>query len=209
MIRTNSNLLISDIINAASCVFMTMAINRSIDFSKINSNVSLVPTFETKELSDVMSEPVNCVRTLQNTVSIKVMPLPANICPYIILDEMWVKESLLCLLSNSVKYSNGGCIVINTEIVRHLNGEGIHKENDHSCGTIMGTIAEVDTKDDDGTESTSEMSYIRVSVTDNGVGIPLDRRQNIFQPLRPSMKPTGEYVFIFLSFLYIMYFSFL
>lgn len=171
---------------------MTMAINRSIDFSKINSNVSLVPTFETKELSDVMSEPINCIRTLQNTVSVKVLPIPGNICPYIILDEMWVKESLLCLLSNSVKYSNGGCIVINTEILPHLNGEGIHRENDHSNRTTMGTIAEGDTKDDDGIESTNDLSYIRVSVTDNGVGIPLDRRQNIFQPLRPSTKPTGE-----------------
>ncbi len=172
---------------------MTMAINRSIDFSKINSNVSLVPTFETKELSDVMSEPINCIRTLQNTVSVKVLPIPGNICPYVILDEMWVKESLLCLLSNSVKYSNGGCIVINTEIVPHLNGEGIHRENDYSS---MGTIAEGDTKDHDGIESTSDLSYIRVSVTDNGVGIPIDRRQNIFQPRRPSTKPTGEYIFI-------------
>ena len=177
--------------SAASCVFMSMAINRSVDFSKINSNVSLVPTFETKKLLDVMSEPINCIRTLQNTVSIKVRPLPSNVCPYIILDEMWVKESLLCLLSNSVKYSNGGSIIINTEIVPHLHAEGIHREIDYQP-IIMDTIAEVDTRDDDGAEVTAELSYIRISVIDNGVGIPHERRQNIFQLLRPSAKPTGE-----------------
>jgi signal transduction histidine kinase len=169
---------------------MSMAINRSVDFSKINSNVSLVPTFETKKLLDVMSEPIDCIRTLQNTVSIKARPLPLNICPYIILDEMWVKESLLCLLSNSVKYSNGGVIIINTEIIPHLHAEGIHRESDHPI--TMDTIAEGDNRDDDGTEPGNELSYIRVSVIDNGVGIPFDRRQNIFQSLRPSTKPTGK-----------------
>jgi signal transduction histidine kinase len=183
---------------SASCVFMSMAINRSVDFTKINSNVGLVPTYETKKLEDVMNEPIDCIRTLQNTTPIKVGPIPKGVCPYIILDEIWVKESLLCLLSNSVRYSHGGVITINTEIISARESDrGAYRETDSG----FKERGDIDlSEDSDRTLSRNESEqgsgsvsglYIRITVMDNGVGIPPHQREFIFQPLRPAQKPSG------------------
>ena len=104
-------------------MFMTMAINRSVDFTKINSNVTLVPTLQTQKFLDVLYEPIDCIKTLQNTVALHVSEVPQSMCSHIIIDSIWVKESLLCLLSNSVKYSSGGTISVITEIVSYTPTE--------------------------------------------------------------------------------------
>ena len=180
---------------------MSMAINRSVDFSKINSNVGLVPNYVTKKLEDVMNEPIDCIITLQNTVPIKVGSIPKGVCAYIILDEIWVKESLLCLLSNSVRYSNGGVITINTEIITSKEKDrGAYRETEDT----FRERDEMDLSDDsDRIVSRTELEkaaikgpgavglYIRFTVMDNGVGVPADRREFIFQPLRPAKKPSG------------------
>jgi signal transduction histidine kinase len=182
----------------ASCLFMSMAINRSVDFTKINSNVGLVPNYETKKLEDVMNEPIDCIRTLQNTTPIKVGPMPKGVCPYIILDEIWVKESLLCLLSNSVRYSNGGVITINTEIISARESDrGAYRETE----SPFKERDEIElSEDSDRTLSRNESErgagpgsglYIRITVMDNGVGIPPRQREFIFRPLRPAQKPSG------------------
>ena len=168
---------------------MTMAINRSVDFSKVNCNVGLVPTYETKKLLDVMSEPVDCIRTLQNSVVIKVRAIPDSVCAHVILDEMWVKESLLCLLSNSVKYSNGGVIHVDTELIHEC--EGIRSQDvfcDSNGIEMCGEPTENSTKSE-----AVRTSFIKITVVDNGVGVSAEKRGNIFQPLRPSKKASGKH----------------
>lgn len=180
---------------------MSMAINRSVDFTKINSNVGLVPNYETKKLEDVMNEPIDCIRTLQNTTPIKVGPIPKGVCTYIILDEIWVKESLLCLLSNSVRYSHGGVITINTEIITAKESDkGAYRETMSRLSesddielsdSSERTLSRNESDQGPGSGSMSAGLYIRITVMDNGVGIPADRREFIFQPLRPAKKPSG------------------
>ena len=155
-------------------MFMTMAINRSVDFNKVNSNVSLIPTFQTKKFLEVLSEPIACIKTLQNTVPLKMGPIPVSMCSHIILDEIWIKESLLCLLSNSVKYSYGGVIRINTEIVLGTSRRG-----------------STDSLNKMSAAQEDENLYIKITVVDDGVGINEVMRKNIFQPLRPSKTASG------------------
>ena len=157
-------------------MFMTMAINRSVDFNKVNSNISLIPTFQTKKFLEVLSEPIACIKTLQHTVPLKVGPIPISMCSHIILDEIWIKESLLCLLSNSVKYSYGGVIHIKTEIV-----SGACRRDTSNSLVKASEIHE------------DENLYIKITVVDDGVGINEDMRKNIFQPLRPSKTASGEF----------------
>lgn len=188
---------------SASCVFMSMAINRSVDFTKINSNVGLVPTYETKKLEDIMNDPIDCIRTLQNTTPIKVRPMPKGMCPYIILDEIWIKESLLCLLSNSVRYSHGGVITITTEIITARESDtGAYRETESRFKEMDEidlsnesdqTISRNESVQDQGGGSVSYSNglFIRITVMDNGVGIPAKQREFIFQPLRPSMTRSG------------------
>ena len=153
---------------------MTMAINRSVDFTMVNSNVSLIPVYETRKFTEVLSEQIACIKTLQNTVHLKMGPMPPSMCSHTILDVIWVKESLLCLLSNSVRHSSGGTIHINTELV---------------AGDDEDTVSRTSQKKD----SLSDVNmYIKVTVVDDGVGISEKTRKNIFQPLRPSNSPTGK-----------------
>jgi signal transduction histidine kinase len=107
----------------ASCKFMTMGVNRSIDFTKASSNIQLVPSMETTDIYDVIYVSVECIRTLQANVYIQFSPLPSGICPYIITDKHWLGENILCVLSNAVKYSNEGVVDINIELVRSIYGE--------------------------------------------------------------------------------------
>jgi signal transduction histidine kinase len=71
----------------ASFKFMTMGINRSIDFTKASSNIQLVPAMGTIDIYDVICVSLECVITLQSSVSIQFLPLPAGICRYIIIDK--------------------------------------------------------------------------------------------------------------------------
>jgi signal transduction histidine kinase len=96
--------------------FMTMAINRCIDFTKASSGIALVPTLGTFALNEAIRSAVSCVESLQSDVAITVAPLPETMCPHIVADKQWITENLLCLLSNAVKYSNGGTVDISVTI---------------------------------------------------------------------------------------------
>lgn len=49
----------------ASCAFMSMAINRSIDFAKASGNIALVLTLETFNIVEALSVPINVIKHLQ------------------------------------------------------------------------------------------------------------------------------------------------
>jgi signal transduction histidine kinase len=62
----------------SACDFMKMAINRSMDFAKSSSNIALVPSMETFNISAALSMPVDVIKHLQSNVEIVVKPLPLN-----------------------------------------------------------------------------------------------------------------------------------
>ena len=93
----------------ASCKFMTMSINRCLDYTKSASNMALQPAMETFELLSGTTNPVRCIMNHANANDhnrIIVHPISSEICQYLISDKHWFSENLLCLLSNAVKYSD-------------------------------------------------------------------------------------------------------
>jgi signal transduction histidine kinase len=107
----------------SACDFMKMAIIRSIDFAKSSSNIALVPAMETFNISEALSMPVDVIRHLQSNIEIVVKPLPLNFCEDMISDKHWFSENVLCLLSNAVKYSDGGTVTVSIELIKGMSIE--------------------------------------------------------------------------------------
>jgi CheY-like chemotaxis protein len=92
--------------------FMTMTINRCIDYTKASQGIKLVPRNETIHLTEVLAMPINCMIASQSKVAFRLQSPPADICTHIITDKIWLQENILCLLSNAAKYSNAGHVDI-------------------------------------------------------------------------------------------------
>ena len=106
----------------ANCSFMTMAINRTVDYTKSSSNVTLTPSIETVSVEDCTRWAVSCLNSTQNELRIEALPLPKQMCKFILTDKHWLMENTLCYLSNAVKYSSKGRIVVNISLVGSSGG---------------------------------------------------------------------------------------
>lgn len=99
-----------------SCTFMTMMINRSLDYMKTTSGIILVPRFETVSISESLAWVTDCVGS-RNEVPIMIHEVPSDVCNFIITDKQWLLENLLCLTSNAVKFVSRGSIDIRVKII--------------------------------------------------------------------------------------------
>lgn len=156
----------------ATCRFMTMAVNRSIDFTKASSNIQLVPSLETVDYFETLLEPVDCIRILQSGVEVVVAPLPRDICRFVITDKHWLGENILCVLSNAVKYSSGGIVKVNT--ILSECGNSLRLQDDHLPLSADGTY------------------FVRVTIIDSGIGISEEKRSNLFKPFQQAQRMAGK-----------------
>jgi CheY-like chemotaxis protein len=168
--------------------FMTMTINRCIDYVKVEQNIKLKPNLETIDIVDTLYLPLNCMKSLQSRIPIRLewpyleeleeeggdtdvefqekeekekgmtevetsetdgktveegertpnegkerrnrkkkassssssaMEEEKELCYSIITDKQWLQENLLCLLSNAVKYSYDGEIIVRMFLYHH------------------------------------------------------------------------------------------
>eukprot|EP00981_Chlorochromonas_danica_P000299 scaffold77_cov243-Ochromonas_danica.AAC.1 len=148
--------------------FMLMTINRCIDYTKASKGVKLVPKFETIDLMDTLSLPLNCMKDIQQRVSIVLQPINKEICSCIITDKQWLQENVLCLLSNAVKYSNEGEVTISVDVVQREN--------------YLGRGSKV---------ITPRSRYLRVEVEDHGIGLSEDAMSTLFSPFKQAQRLAG------------------
>jgi signal transduction histidine kinase len=140
--------------------FMTMSINRSLDFTKSTHGICLSPTFSSVNLLDAIKYPVECIRATQFRMSIVVeLDVPLN--DYIITDGHWLKDNLICLLSNAVKYSIDGDVHMRCKIVTNSNNDGLPEK------------------------------FVRVEVEDHGIGVSELQRENLFRPFARAQNQAG------------------
>jgi signal transduction histidine kinase len=85
--------------------FMNLSINRSLDFTKSVHGIALSPVLSAIQLTDAIHYPVSCVRATQQRVQIVIDPVEFPSKDSIITDVGWLRENLICLLSNAIKYS--------------------------------------------------------------------------------------------------------
>ena len=154
----------------ASCEFMKMAIHRSIDFTKSSNNIALVPALETVDLEGTVRAQLHMIRSLKPNVPIKMESLPVGMCAMVITDKHWLAENVLCLLSNAVKYSDGGPIGIQFEV----------------------TYADAHDADrDESVAASTRASALRITISDTGIGVPETVRATLFQPFQQAQKMAG------------------
>ena len=92
--------------------FMTMTINRCLDYTKASKGFKLVPTFDTVSLELKLNMTANMIRNAYPSIDIHIKQINEGVCSHIITDKQWLIENLLCLLSNAAKYSHKGHVDI-------------------------------------------------------------------------------------------------
>jgi CheY-like chemotaxis protein len=131
--------------------FMNMSINQSLDFSKSTHGICLSPTFNSVNLDDAIKYPVECIRAIHFRMSIVVeMDVPKT--DYIITDGHWLKDNLICLLSNAVKNSVDGDVCLRCTITTNLNNVGLPEK------------------------------FVKFEVEDHGIGVTEVQRENLLKP---------------------------
>jgi len=169
----------------AACDFMSMAINRSIDFAKASGNIALVPAMETFNIATALSVPVNVIKHLQSAMNIVVNELPPKLCLNLISDKHWFSENVLCLLSNAVKYSDGGTVKLTIELI-----DEYEKETDAMATSRLDKSGRSCTENETDGTPVSRAS-IRVSIEDTGIGLSKETRDTLFQPFKQAQRMAG------------------
>ncbi len=164
-------------------VFMLMAINRCIDYTKASKGMKLVPRHETVDLREVLQFPVDCMSNIQDRIGIKLDPLPEGICSHIITDKQWLQENLLCLLSNAVKYSSEGEVKITASLTMEPLINEISTFSSYSADKLSRVIP-VDVDE-------PEIDYLLFEIEDNGIGLSEEAIKSLFSPFKQAQRLAG------------------
>jgi signal transduction histidine kinase/DNA-binding NarL/FixJ family response regulator len=164
------------------CSFMSMTINRAIDYTKATSGIVLVPSQETVDLEESLRWVLDCMGRSSPgnsaTVPIVIAPLPRDLNRYVITDRQWFLENLLCLASNAQKFTYDGCVNIRCTLKPQPQPH-IKK----SCLSSAAAVA-MELEPFDG-------GMVLVEVEDSGIGIPEAERVNLFQPFKQTQRRAG------------------
>jgi signal transduction histidine kinase len=95
---------------------MLMTINRCLDYTKASRGLKLAPKYETVDLMETLSMPLQCMKNIQDRIGIEMEEIGPEICSHVITDKQWLQENILCLLSNAVKYSSEGIVTISVSL---------------------------------------------------------------------------------------------
>lgn len=181
------------------CTFMTMTINRAIDYSKLlTAGMILVPRLERINVANLLDSVLKCVAPFSEEVAIKVdCLLPANTT--VLTDKQWLVDNLLCLVSNAQKFTCVGEVVIRCSLTvdlqpavstpRNVFRPFFMKKNSSSMSD--------NTLTDDGTTSHRQRNpevpreVFLFEVEDMGIGVPACDADSVFLPATNSARHTG------------------
>ena len=152
---------------------LSMIINRSVDASNSASGGSFrgfIPNNVPVDLEQVMDEVMAFSKWQAEDTGIEVVlePLPADLPDEIMMDEKWLKDDLLCVASNAVKYSraNQGLPALLRVAVVRLPTEGV--------------------------ANIPSPPLVQFSFIDSGYPLPDDKLANLFdRPVHNERMQTG------------------
>lgn len=112
---------LNDIVDGMSCTcfFMTMMINRTIDYTKAAHGIDLLPTFQVISVQDSLTMCRKYVQTLQSRIEVRFESLSKDINGSVCTDNQWLQESLTSLVVNAIKYSPQGRVDVKCSWMEH------------------------------------------------------------------------------------------
>jgi CheY-like chemotaxis protein len=159
-------------------------INRCSDFYRTAVGASLLPTKELVNVNQVVIDSIKCMQAIvltrskihlqwnianpENTTRLQEYAMnnytaidkqlnEKNLC--MLTDEKWLRENLLCLISNAVKFSNEGDVVVSVDYM----------------------IEEVGSTKQVSTIGKAPMKYVRFGVVDKGMVLSDEEFSHFFQ----------------------------
>eukprot|EP01037_Dinobryon_pediforme_P037103 gene37103-44404_t len=158
-----------------------------------------------------MMLPISCIKCLQTDVSI--VTKVASECLYktsITSDQHWFCENILCLLSNAVKYSDGGVVTVQVEVTDQPSPAPSREEMDVPDSASVDDFKSSEKLNNfkkprlclglsfgngNGNSSASFLSrqerFVMVSVEDNGIGVSRDVADGLFKPANLADRKSG------------------
>jgi CheY-like chemotaxis protein len=189
-ISVHLNIIESVLLLKSICSFMAMLINRAIDFTKVSSGFQLQPQYGTANLHEVMKWVIQCTsKSSNNGVAVELKPFPPEMCDHVITDTQWFSENVLCLVSNAQKFTTEGIIEISCRLLPKKDSEGVSTSSNLSS-FFKNSLRHVDVLTGVGVVSPEDW-MICVEVEDEGIGIPFEKREDLFQPFKQAQKRAG------------------
>jgi len=181
----------------ASNLFMSMMINRTIDFTKASQGRVLYPKMTSIDILETLKWPLNCMRSMKTGIPINFQDLPSELSKYIITDGQWLQENILCLISNAVKYSNDGSVDIRVTLHYPTSGskESLPVLQQTQTLQALGQRGKAQITEliqiSQGEVQGVENPMIRFEVEDHGIGIPVELRPQLFAPFKQAQRLAG------------------
>lgn len=105
----------------STLAFMVMTNNRSMDFAKIHKGHSLVPAFEVLDIGAQLNWAISCVNWQGEDV-VRLAEGTAGMTLTGMTEKSWLRDNLLCVIANAVKYTPDGEVVLVQAVVKGVAG---------------------------------------------------------------------------------------
>jgi CheY-like chemotaxis protein len=155
--------------------FMIMTINRCIDHSKVINDIALLASNTSFNLVETVNFPVDCIRRMQSHVQVAINIDESLQDKVIISDKLWLNENIFCLLSNAVRYSEGGSAEL------RINKVDAHHPSRSLLHNAMHRQLPVANKD----------VFLLVELVDSGKGVEADKISMLFAPFKQAQRRSG------------------
>jgi signal transduction histidine kinase len=182
------------------CSYMLMMVNRAVDYSKVSSGIQLVPSLDKVNVAAILSWVMTCVRSDDlSHIPIHIEPFSPDLCLNVTTDLQWLRENLLCLVSNALKFtSSPGEITIRCHLESSIHSSDrraiyCHGISQRSSDQLRGSSPHVRSscRTDSGFGSIRSagttkqlMQFLRFEVEDNGIGVEMEKQSDLYQPFK-------------------------